>query len=160
MKKMLILLFFVGILAAISMNAAPIQKHPNLAAAQELINKAFLKITAAQKANEFDLGGHAGKAKDYLDQATSELKLAAVEAEENKGEKSAHEKHGTHSDELATNVKHPNLAQAQQYISEAFDRISAAQKANEFDLGGHAAKAKDALEKASEEIKLADQEVH
>lgn len=54
--------------------------HPNLAAAQRLSRKAFDKITAAQKANEFDMEGHAQKAKDLLDQVNIELKLAAEAA--------------------------------------------------------------------------------
>lgn len=54
--------------------------HPNLAAAQRLSRKAFDKIAAAQKANEFDLDGHAQKAKDLLDQVNIELKLAAEAA--------------------------------------------------------------------------------
>ena len=56
------------------------KKHPNIAAAQALVAKAFDKITMAQKANEFDLGGHAQKAKDLLEQANAELKLAAETA--------------------------------------------------------------------------------
>jgi hypothetical protein len=60
-------------------NVSP-KHHPNLAAAQRLIDQAFNKITAAQNANEFDLGGHAAKAKDLLDQANRELKLAAETA--------------------------------------------------------------------------------
>jgi hypothetical protein len=52
-------------------------RHPNLAAAQRLSVQAYEKITAAQEANEFDLQGHAKKAKDLLDQVNSELKLAA-----------------------------------------------------------------------------------
>ena len=55
-------------------------KHPNLAEAQRLISQAYDKITAAQAANEYDLQGHAKKAKDLLDQASSELKLAATAA--------------------------------------------------------------------------------
>ncbi|MGD1073098.1 MAG: hypothetical protein ABSB15_23515 [Bryobacteraceae bacterium] len=51
--------------------------HPNLAAAQRLTAQAFAKITAAQEANEFDLAGHAAKAKTLLDQANNELKQAA-----------------------------------------------------------------------------------
>ena len=60
------------------------KKHPNIAAAQALVAKAFDKITMAQKANEFDLGGHAQKAKDLLEQANAELKLAAETANANK----------------------------------------------------------------------------
>lgn len=58
--------------------------HPNLAAAQRLTAQAFVKITAAQQANEFDLGGHAAKAKTLLDQANNELKQAAETANANK----------------------------------------------------------------------------
>jgi hypothetical protein len=53
------------------------RRHPNLAAAQRLVDQAFAKITAAQRANEFDLAGHAERAKGLLDQANRELKLAA-----------------------------------------------------------------------------------
>jgi len=55
-------------------------RHPNLAAAQRFVDQAFNKITEAQKANEFDLGGHAEKAKGLLDEANRELKLAAATA--------------------------------------------------------------------------------
>ena len=51
--------------------------------------------------------------------------------------------------------RHPNLAEAQRLIEQAIDRVSAAQGANEFDMGGHAAKAKDHLARAYDEIKLA-----
>ena len=54
------------------------KKHPNLAAAQRLCDQAFNKISAGQAANEWDLGGHAAKAKELLDQASNELKQAAV----------------------------------------------------------------------------------
>ncbi|MGA3132065.1 MAG: hypothetical protein ABSD59_14760 [Terracidiphilus sp.] len=55
-------------------------RHPNLAAAQRLMDQAYGKITAAQQANEWDMHGHAAKAKDLLDQASRELKLAAEDA--------------------------------------------------------------------------------
>ncbi len=54
--------------------------HPNIAAAQRLTDKAYEKIVAAQQANEFDMSGHAQKAKDLLDQANTELKAAAMAA--------------------------------------------------------------------------------
>jgi hypothetical protein len=57
-------------------NVSP-KRHPILAAAQRLTAQAFQKITAAQQANEFDLAGHAAKAKELLDQANNELKQAA-----------------------------------------------------------------------------------
>jgi hypothetical protein len=56
------------------------KRHPNLAAAQRLCEQAFEKIQAAQQANEFDMSGHASKAKELLDQANHELKQAAESA--------------------------------------------------------------------------------
>jgi hypothetical protein len=55
-------------------------RHPNLAAAQRMTERAFEKIVAAQQANEWDMKGHAQKAKDLLDQANNELKQAALAA--------------------------------------------------------------------------------
>jgi hypothetical protein len=59
------------------------KRHPNLAAAQRLSTQAYEKITAAQQANEFDMDGHAAKAKDLLDQVNRELKQAAEAANKN-----------------------------------------------------------------------------
>ena len=56
------------------------KRHPNLAAAQRLSQEAWAKIGAAQQANEWDMDGHAAKAKQLLDQANRELKLAAEAA--------------------------------------------------------------------------------
>ncbi|MFY9728135.1 MAG: hypothetical protein WB579_16690 [Bryobacteraceae bacterium] len=56
------------------------RRHPNLAAAQRLTQQAWEKVVAAQEANEFDMKGHAQKAKELLDQANRELKLAAEAA--------------------------------------------------------------------------------
>jgi hypothetical protein len=74
-------LFFAGVAVAQhpAQNVSG-ERHPNLAAAQRLTNMAFNKITAAQEANEWDMEGHAAKAKDLLDQANHELKLAAEAA--------------------------------------------------------------------------------
>jgi hypothetical protein len=66
------------------LNISP-RLHPNLADAQRLSRQAYDKITAAQKANEFDMQGHAQKAKELLDQVNNELKLAAEAANRNKG---------------------------------------------------------------------------
>lgn len=55
-------------------------RHPNIAAAQRLVQQAYDKINAAQQANEWDMNGHAQKAKDLLDQANHELKEAAETA--------------------------------------------------------------------------------
>jgi hypothetical protein len=58
-------------------------RHPNLAAAQRLSRQAWQRVLDAQKANEWDMQGHAQKAKDLLDQANQELKLAAQAANKN-----------------------------------------------------------------------------
>lgn len=55
-------------------------RHPNLAAAQRLVDQAYQRISDAQQANEWDMHGHASKAKELLDQASRELKAAAEEA--------------------------------------------------------------------------------
>src|SRR5215831_8462276 len=64
-------------------NVSP-KRHPNLAAAQRLTAQAFKRVTDAQQANEWDMEGHAAKAKDLLDQANNELKQAAEAANKNK----------------------------------------------------------------------------
>ena len=51
--------------------------------------------------------------------------------------------------------RHGNLAAAQRLVVEAFDRLSEAQEDNRYKLGGHAARAKDLLRQANDEIKLA-----
>ena len=43
------------------------RRHPNIAAAQRLTQQAWDKIVAAQKANEWDMNGHAQHAKELLD---------------------------------------------------------------------------------------------
>ena len=57
-------------------------RRPNLAAAQRLVSEAYGQVSAAQSANEFDLGGHAARAKQLLDQVNRELKAAAMTANE------------------------------------------------------------------------------
>ena len=68
-----------GIAQRPAQNVAP-GRHPNIAAAQRLFEQAFNRINMAQQANEFDMNGHAQKAKDLLDQANNELRLAAQTA--------------------------------------------------------------------------------
>jgi hypothetical protein len=60
-------------------NVSP-ARHPNIAAAQRLCQQAWERITAAQQANEFDMQGHAQKAKELLEQVNRELKEAAEAA--------------------------------------------------------------------------------
>jgi F0F1-type ATP synthase membrane subunit b/b' len=79
-------LFLGGSLAVAKKPAENVsgKKHPNIAAAQKLSEEAFEKLTAAQNANEFDMEGHAKKAKELLEQANNEMKLAAEAANANK----------------------------------------------------------------------------
>jgi hypothetical protein len=52
-------------------------------------------------------------------------------------------------------ARHGNLAAAQQLVVQAFQRLSDAQYANDNQLGGHVARAKELLREANNEIKLA-----
>ena len=49
--------------------------------------------------------------------------------------------------------KHPNLAAAQRLTAQAYEKITAAQQDNEWDMQGHAAHAKDLLDQANNELK-------
>jgi hypothetical protein len=55
-------------------------RHGNLRAAQQAIVSAWQRIDEAQQDNNYQLGGHAGRAKDLLVQADEELKQAAITA--------------------------------------------------------------------------------
>jgi hypothetical protein len=55
-------------------------RHQNLASAQRLCQQAWEKISAAQRANEWDMNGHAKRAKELLEQVNDELKQAALAA--------------------------------------------------------------------------------
>jgi hypothetical protein len=81
--------FVFGICAAFTLASGsalakgqPLAGHPNLQAAHAQIRHAMERISAAQKANEFDMGGHAAKAKELLEQAEKELMQAAGAASE------------------------------------------------------------------------------
>ena len=51
--------------------------------------------------------------------------------------------------------RHPNLAEAQHHIQQAFAKLDEAQRENKDRLGGHAEKAKQLLDAADREIKEA-----
>jgi hypothetical protein len=77
------------VLTSVALAAPPVdnvsgKRHPNLAAAQRLSTQAYEKIVAAQQANEWDMSGHAQKAKDLLDEVNRELKAAAEAANAHK----------------------------------------------------------------------------
>jgi hypothetical protein len=82
----LALLAVVAAVAACAVSAqVPVQnidpeRHGNLAAAQRLVVQAFERLGDAQNANDYQLGGHAARAKDLLRQANEEIKMAAEAA--------------------------------------------------------------------------------
>lgn len=65
--------------AAVSFSslAGPEAHHPNIIAARNDVNHAIARLHSAQKANEYDMGGHAAKAEQLLAQALEEMRLAA-----------------------------------------------------------------------------------
>ena len=73
-------LLAVGVLFAQQRPADDISPriHPNLAAAQKLTNEAYDKLVIAQGANDFDMEGHAAKAKELLVEASHQMKAAAM----------------------------------------------------------------------------------
>ena len=52
-------------------------------------------------------------------------------------------------------TRHPNLAAAQKFSQQAYNKLVAAQQANEWDMQGHTQKAKELLDQVNVEIKLA-----
>jgi len=86
MNKLLVRVLLAAALlcgvVAIAQNVNP-NRHPNIAAAERLSQMAYQKIVAAQQANEYDLNGHAQKAKELLEQATRELQEAAGASNKN-----------------------------------------------------------------------------
>ena len=56
------------------------KRHPNLAAAQSHVVAANQEISNAQKANDYDMKGHAEKARQLLVEVNQELKAAAEAA--------------------------------------------------------------------------------
>ena len=59
-------------------------RHPNLTAATADVEAARNHLSAAQQANEWDMGGHAKNAKALLDQAADEIAKAREAANDNK----------------------------------------------------------------------------
>lgn len=55
-------------------------RHPNLKEAQEHLRMAYDKLAEAQRANEWDMDGHAQKAKELMDAADAQIKKAAEAA--------------------------------------------------------------------------------
>jgi hypothetical protein len=75
--------FSLGVMARPQGGPPPVdvgEKHGNMRAAQEDIRQAWLKVDEAQKDNNYNLGGHAGRAKELLSQASGEIKASAEDA--------------------------------------------------------------------------------
>ncbi|HXX15923.1 MAG TPA: hypothetical protein VEJ47_13560 [Candidatus Eremiobacteraceae bacterium] len=51
--------------------------------------------------------------------------------------------------------RHPNLAEAQHHLQQAWGKADEAQRENKDELGGHAARAKEHMEAADQELKAA-----
>jgi hypothetical protein len=84
--KLLTVLASTTIMATLAAAQAPVatvdpQAHGNLASAQQSIIEALNFISASQRANDDQLGGHAGKAKELLREANDEISAAAAVAD-------------------------------------------------------------------------------
>ena len=131
-------------------------KHPHLAAAQQQCKAAWTKLGEAQKANDWDMQVNAQKAKGLLVQAAAAMKQAAESANKNAYKPKAGS--GPTGQAPVVNIsaaKHPHLGPAQQEVQKAWQLMVEAQKANDWDMDGHAQKAKDLLSQASADLKAA-----
>lgn len=53
-------------------------RHPNLGAADQAVHQALDALHAAQRANHYDLAGHAAHAEQLLRQADREIRASAA----------------------------------------------------------------------------------
>ena len=88
----------IAVLSTVSLAGEPVENvsakhHVNLAHAQQAIESAYNDLDAAQKANNDDMKGHASKAKELLQQADAEVKLAAEAANAADAEKRKEAQH-------------------------------------------------------------------
>lgn len=77
MSKLRTIVITSALVFPLGLLAGPMKGHPNLIAADKALGVAWQRISDAQAANEFDLGGHAEKAKAAIEVAVAELALAA-----------------------------------------------------------------------------------
>jgi hypothetical protein len=87
-RTSLVALLVVAVSCAIALAQAPTatidpSQHGALASAQQSLIQAWASISQAQSNNDDHLGGHAGRAKQFLMQANEELNLAAGFADGN-----------------------------------------------------------------------------
>ena len=81
MAVLSVLMFCVAIAAQEPVVDIDKNKHANLAEAQRLVVEANRYIAEAQKENNYDMKGHAEKARQLLVQVNQELKAAALSAD-------------------------------------------------------------------------------
>lgn len=90
-KRIFVIVLSVLLALAVTLGAerpilnVDVHRHPSLAAAQRLSRDAYDKLVDAQSANDWDMSGHAARAKDLLVQVNNEIKLAAENANEHHG---------------------------------------------------------------------------
>lgn len=84
-RKNLVIGIVVAALLCVSLTVFAQQvsakRHPNLAAAQDFVLQAIGKIDDAQKANNYDMKGHAEKAKQLMKEAMAEIQQAEQAAD-------------------------------------------------------------------------------
>jgi hypothetical protein len=137
------------------LNVSPAH-HPHLAAAQKQCHVAWIKTTDAQKANDWDMQGNAQRAKEALVQVGQLIKEAAESA--NKNASKPKPGSGPTGQPPVVNIsaaRHKYLAAAQEEVRKAWQLMLEAQKANDWDMDGHAQKAKDMLAQATKDLKSA-----
>lgn len=70
-----------ALLLAGALVAGPMHGHPRLRAAHNKIKQAIVAMEMAQKANDYDMDGHAAKAEQLMREAEREISLADVAAD-------------------------------------------------------------------------------
>ena len=60
--------------------AGDLERHPNIAAADNAAQEAIARMREAQRANGYDMQGHAARAIELLQESRAEMRAAAVDA--------------------------------------------------------------------------------
>lgn len=81
MKSSVVIRVLVALAVAAVVAGCVSMGHPNLAAARDYVEQAIAKVSAAQAANNYDMKGHAARAKQLMQQAIEEMNLAAQAAD-------------------------------------------------------------------------------
>jgi hypothetical protein len=67
-------------IAATAAYADDLARHPNIAAADSYAQNAIARMHEAQRANNYDMHGHAARAISLLEEARGEMRAAAADA--------------------------------------------------------------------------------